>query len=185
MVVDKVGRSTGWTRGEVTATCVSRDHGYAVKVCQIRADYHSAGGDSGSPVFFKLPGDNVALVGIHHSASASGNDRYFSTLDGIEYDLGITLDVIGDSYTYPVSASIGGPDMVPPDYQCAWQAIGSGGTSPFEYKWWGALSGSSQTIWGSLSEPATLWLEVKDFLDEVDTAQVFIEVDEELEECEL
>ena len=54
-VLDKVGRSSGWTRGTVIATCV--DTGVAganppvVMLCQDFVGALSGGGDSGSPVF--------------------------------------------------------------------------------------------------------------------------------------
>jgi hypothetical protein len=66
-VVNKVGRSSGWTQGVVTAICVDADMGTYIMLCQTEADYESAGGDSGSPVFL-IPSpssDNVTLVGSH------------------------------------------------------------------------------------------------------------------------
>jgi len=65
-VLNKVGRTTGWSQGPVSRTCVntnvsgSRVH----QLCQTFVDADVAGGDSGSPVFRITSGDNVELVGI-------------------------------------------------------------------------------------------------------------------------
>lgn len=65
-VLNKVGRTTGWSQGPVSRTCVntnvsgSRVH----QLCQTFVDAAVAGGDSGSPVFEITSGDNVKLVGI-------------------------------------------------------------------------------------------------------------------------
>jgi hypothetical protein len=45
---------------------------------QIKADYGSSGGDSGSPVFEILSDKNVSLLGIHWGHDYSSGDRYFS-----------------------------------------------------------------------------------------------------------
>lgn len=65
-VLNKVGRTTGWSQGPVSRTCVntnvsgSRVH----QLCQTFVDAAVDGGDSGSPVFRITSGDNVQLVGI-------------------------------------------------------------------------------------------------------------------------
>jgi hypothetical protein len=65
-VLNKVGRTTGWSQGPVSQTCVntnvqgSRIH----QLCQTLVTAAVAGGDSGSPVFRITSGDNVTLVGI-------------------------------------------------------------------------------------------------------------------------
>jgi hypothetical protein len=65
-VLNKVGRTTGWSQGPVSRTCVntnvsgSRIH----QICQTFVDAAVAGGDSGSPVFRITSGDDVELVGI-------------------------------------------------------------------------------------------------------------------------
>ncbi|MBK8250716.1 MAG: hypothetical protein IPK85_25480 [Gemmatimonadetes bacterium] len=52
-VLDKVGRTTGWTRGEVRGTCVDMRNGMdRVRIlCQDLVTYNSDNGDSGAPVF--------------------------------------------------------------------------------------------------------------------------------------
>ena len=65
-VLNKVGRTSGWSQGPVSRTCVntnvsgSRIH----QLCQTFVDAAVEGGDSGSPVFSITSGDNVRLVGI-------------------------------------------------------------------------------------------------------------------------
>ena len=65
-VLNKVGRTSGWSQGPVSRTCVntnvsgSRIH----QLCQTFVDAAVEGGDSGSPVFRITSGDNVELAGI-------------------------------------------------------------------------------------------------------------------------
>jgi hypothetical protein len=74
-MVDKVGRTTGWTWGYVQRTCVNiaqTNNGNPVTVngsqvvmqCQFTANLDGAGGDSGSPVF-TWHGDEVTIVGLY------------------------------------------------------------------------------------------------------------------------
>ena len=83
--VNKVGRTTGWTRGNVTRTCVNvRSNGTnRVMLCQNQAAYTSAGGDSGSAVFVRTGGNNVELYGIHW-----GSGGTFSAIGEVFGELG-------------------------------------------------------------------------------------------------
>jgi len=83
----------------------------------------------------------------------------------------------------PFSAYMTGDDEIAPEEECGWQAWGSGGVPPYSYNWWGALSGSTQTIYGELSESSYLWVAITDSWSNTDTAQMFIDVDE-MHECE-
>lgn len=93
-LVQKVGRSAGWTYGNVLATCVDIDvsphFSYPStnlhSLCQIKADYGFAGGDSGSPVFQIVSGNNVTLLGIHWGND--GPDAFFSFSGFIKDHLG-------------------------------------------------------------------------------------------------
>lgn len=181
MDVDKVGRTTGWTRGEIAKTCITSDYGVAVFVCIMAAEYYAIGGDSGSPIFVPLYGNHVALAGIHFGQAPSGNNRHFSTLDGIEYDFNITLDVIGDPV--PPIASIVGPDEVNPNEDCSWEAEVQYGNSPFTYSWWGVLSGSGPYVDGSVSSSGYLYLAVSDSENEADTTQLYIDSDSQFDGC--
>ncbi len=94
-MVDKVGRTTGWTYGFVNRTCfrttVSNGSGGAVAVngktvlmrCQYRANYTSSGGDSGSPVF-DWHGSTVTLYGLNWGSGPNG--AVFSPWQGIKKD---------------------------------------------------------------------------------------------------
>jgi hypothetical protein len=82
--VNKLGRSTGRTRGEITYVCVERDVPQTdIQLrCQSLATYHSDQGDSGGPVFriTNSPNTNdVALVGLHW-----GGGGQFSPIGGIQ-----------------------------------------------------------------------------------------------------
>src|SRR5687767_1312247 len=67
-VLNKVGRTTGWSQGPVSRTCVNTNvSGSQVhQLCQTFVDANVAGGDSGSPVFGITSSTNntVELVGI-------------------------------------------------------------------------------------------------------------------------
>jgi hypothetical protein len=88
MVLNKVGRTTGWSQGPVSRTCVNTNvSGSTVhQLCQTFVDADVAGGDSGSPVFRITSGDNVQLVGILWG----GGTGYFvmSPLAAIQAELG-------------------------------------------------------------------------------------------------
>jgi hypothetical protein len=93
--VDKVGRTTGWTFGYVRHSCVDYTLAYrTILRCQQLADYGSAGGDSGSPVFriTSFSNSTAQLQGIHWGGNAQtskcDNCAVFSSIGGIEADLG-------------------------------------------------------------------------------------------------
>ncbi len=53
---------------------------------QFKADYTSAGGDSGAPVYKLTPPDGVKIVGVNWGYTV--NYSYFSPISGVIYDLG-------------------------------------------------------------------------------------------------
>jgi len=93
------------------------------------------------------------------------------------------IDVLAATALPPLSVEILGDEDVAPYEDCSWEANRSGGVPPFSYQWWGALSGSTTYVDGSLSESSYLWLAVTDSWSQTDTAQIFIAVDENYE-CE-
>jgi hypothetical protein len=93
-VVNKVGRTTGWTRGQVTRSCVNTSvSGSTVYLyCQtFVSDPGGAtvvgGGDSGSGVFTGT-GNNVTLVGLLWGGSSDNKLFVFSPLASIQQELG-------------------------------------------------------------------------------------------------
>jgi hypothetical protein len=93
--VNKVGRTTGWTRGNITRTCVntSVSGSQIMQLCQtFVSDPNGAtvvsGGDSGSGVFqIKNDGTNH-LVGILWGGSSDNKTFIFSPLKSIQDELG-------------------------------------------------------------------------------------------------
>jgi hypothetical protein len=91
---NKVGRTTGWTQGTVTRTCV--DTGVAgsniVLLCQGFVENDKAqivgGGDSGSPVFRIDGGNNVTLLGNLWGGNSSNTLFVYSPIANIESELG-------------------------------------------------------------------------------------------------
>jgi hypothetical protein len=86
--VSKVGRTTGWTRGPVSATCVNVNvNGSNItQLCQTLVSAGVGGGDSGSPAF-RGTGSNVTLLGILWGGSGS-NLFVYSPMANIESELG-------------------------------------------------------------------------------------------------
>jgi hypothetical protein len=97
-LVDKVGRTTGWTRGRVSNTCVHTGVSGTsiVLLCQtwvesIGGGAIVAGGDSGSPTFIDLDGSNATLVGGLWGGSSDGTLLVYSPIANIRSELGSTL----------------------------------------------------------------------------------------------
>jgi hypothetical protein len=87
--VNKVGRTTGWSQGAVTATCVNTNVSGSnlTELCQDFVNAAVGAGDSGSPVFAITSGTNVRLLGILWGGSGSLS-YVFSPLSNIESELG-------------------------------------------------------------------------------------------------
>jgi hypothetical protein len=87
--LDKVGRTTGWTRGQVFATCVNVLVGgtNTVRLCQDLVAGVAAGGDSGSPVFQPVGNSYGAL--LYGILWGGGTGIFaFSALENIRLELG-------------------------------------------------------------------------------------------------
>ncbi|HEY9506407.1 MAG TPA: hypothetical protein VIQ27_10575, partial [Gemmatimonadales bacterium] len=88
--VHKVGRTTGWTRGGVSATCVNVNVSGTniTQLCQTLVTAGVGAGDSGSPVFRRQSGtNNVRLVGILWGGDGT-NLYVYSPISNIEAELG-------------------------------------------------------------------------------------------------
>jgi streptogrisin C len=89
---NKVGRTTGWTQGTVTRTCVNTgvSGSNIVLLCQDFVENGSAqivaGGDSGSPVFRGT--SSVTLLGNLWGGNSSGTLFVYSPIANIERELG-------------------------------------------------------------------------------------------------
>lgn len=92
-VVNKIGRTTGWTFGPVVATCVDVNSSATQFTlwCQHIVQAGTDGGDSGSPVFTWSKGSSVKLVGILWAGGSdgAGNTIFaFSPYTAIQQELG-------------------------------------------------------------------------------------------------
>jgi hypothetical protein len=144
-ILDKVGRTTGWTYGAVEDTCTDYDFNGWVKLCSDRVDFAVQGGDSGSPVFYWNPDGSAELRGIVFGYEGFFyNDALMSDLHQIELDLG-TLSV------HAVIGNISGPTIVPANFNQMWTASVSGGKAPFTYAWYrdGSFVSSSSSYTGN------------------------------------
>jgi hypothetical protein len=87
--VNKVGRTTGWTSGQVIGTCadVNVAGETTTLLCQNVVQGASNSGDSGSPVFVNT-GTNARLVGILWGGNAAAGIFVFSPLENVATELG-------------------------------------------------------------------------------------------------
>jgi hypothetical protein len=89
-VVNKVGRTTGWSQGPVTNSCVntSVSGSNITQLCQTFVSAAVGSGDSGSPVFRITSGDQVTLVGILWGGSSDNRTFVFSPLSQVVQEFG-------------------------------------------------------------------------------------------------
>ncbi len=87
--VNKVGRTTGWTQGQVTDTCVNTGV-LGSRIVQLCQDFVSAGvgaGDSGSPVFRitnSSQTNDVLLYGILWGGNQAGTSFVYSPIANVQ-----------------------------------------------------------------------------------------------------
>jgi hypothetical protein len=93
--LNKVGRTTGWTQGNVTATCVDTNVSGSniTQLCQTFVQNPGGavvvgGGDSGSGVFRITGTSSVELDGILWGGNGSGTLFVFSPLKQVQDELG-------------------------------------------------------------------------------------------------
>ena len=89
-VVNKVGRTTGWTQGTVTNTCVNTgvSHTRIVQLCQTFVSAGVGPGDSGSDIFGLTDGSTVRLLGILWGGNSAGTQFVYSPISNVERELG-------------------------------------------------------------------------------------------------
>ena len=88
--VNKVGRTTGWTAGKITNTCVNTGVSGTniVQLCQTFVNAGVGGGDSGSDVFVVNGGSNATLAGVLWGGNSNGSQFVFSPLGNVKAELG-------------------------------------------------------------------------------------------------
>jgi hypothetical protein len=90
----KVGRTSGWTSGEVTGTCINSvvlgTLPPIIQLCQTRVDGYADSGDSGSPTFrpTNLNNGRSTLLGILWGGAVDRSSFVFSPMWGIDRELG-------------------------------------------------------------------------------------------------
>lgn len=90
--LDKIGRNSGWTWGQVLESCQATAHpdpnpnggGVVFLLCQDITNIHVVGGDSGSPIFKWFDYDHVEWAGILWGVSSRGT--WHSPVAGVESD---------------------------------------------------------------------------------------------------
>lgn len=94
--VNKVGRTTGWTRGAVSGTCVDTgvQGSTIVLLCQTFVTGSGVivqGGDSGSPVFGINQNGSATLFGVLWGGNQSGTQFVYSPIANVRSDLGALI----------------------------------------------------------------------------------------------
>lgn len=144
-LVSKVGRTSGWTQGQVTRTCVTLEN----LPCQWEALVWSEGGDSGSPMFKQSAsnGNHVALWGILWGGPAGDwTTTWYSPISGVNNDLGslaIACDPAASECYPPVYAAINGPSTIKRAGTYTWSAMANHGDGTYTYRWQERQEGSS------------------------------------------
>jgi hypothetical protein len=98
--LNKVGRTSGWTRGQVTRTCFDDSDGDRTLLCQWEAGIWSEQGDSGSPIFLDGDSEPPADVTYVHLAGllwggppGDWTITWFSVMDALDRDFGMSFRV--------------------------------------------------------------------------------------------
>jgi hypothetical protein len=91
--VNKVGRTTGWTAGNITNTCVNTgvSGSRIVQLCQTFVSAGVGGGDSGSDVFQITGGTGsttVKLAGVLWGGNSAGTQFVYSPFGNVTRELG-------------------------------------------------------------------------------------------------
>jgi len=87
--VNKIGRTTGWTAGSITNTCVNTgvQGSRVVLFCQTFVSAGVGGGDSGSDVF-QVTGSSVKLAGVLWGGNGAGTQFVYSPFGNVVSELG-------------------------------------------------------------------------------------------------
>ncbi|MDZ7779481.1 MAG: hypothetical protein U5R14_06000 [Gemmatimonadota bacterium] len=198
--VNVVGYTGGWRYGDVNQTCATYhprgkgddylgNENDIFVVCGYRAEFHSWGGDSGSPVFIISPqGNGVYITGLNFGnegciLECEHAQALFAPMGGIDADfvgdIGVTTAALQPH------ASITGPTTAAMWTYCTYDAHASGGTPPYSYQWSGLASGTGSSISFTVTQSGTLYLQVTDANLETDDAQISLTVDSSSESCPL
>jgi hypothetical protein len=88
--VNKVGRTTGWTAGAITNTCVNTgvQGTRFAQLCQTFVSAGVGGGDSGSDVFQIVSNTSVKLAGVLWGGNSGGTQFVFSPFGNVTSELG-------------------------------------------------------------------------------------------------
>jgi hypothetical protein len=118
--LNKVGRTTGWTAGNVTASCVDVNVSGSdiTQLCQDIVAAGVGGGDSGSPVFQikNLATGEVTLYGILWGGYSDGSAFVYSPIKNVQMagELGSLTTYPGESSATPTpTATSSGPTATP------------------------------------------------------------------------
>lgn len=91
-----MGKTTGWTSGNVTRSCVNHAwNGTSWLVCQVVTDYVSDRGDSGGLVFVPYASTYMMPVGIHNGKYPENlAQRVFSPWRFVDFEIGAEVGIL-------------------------------------------------------------------------------------------
>jgi hypothetical protein len=92
--MNKIGRTTGWTQGNIAQSCTNLNVAYPqipnlTLLCQETVQGTGVivgGGDSGSPVFDNIQGNNVRLTGILWGGTQDGTLWAFTAMNEVRFE---------------------------------------------------------------------------------------------------
>lgn len=190
VILEKIGRTTGWTYGDVFETCALRPSNHGHNLAQfwvLCADgVHMGGyrGDSGAPVFRVTGSTTVAAYGVVFSIDPdyTGSNQYGTYSKRTYYS---PFGAIGDEFPgatmWPlaVKVDIDGPTQINAGEEAQWSAEPTGGYAPYTYRWYknGQLVGTGSTYSTSSPWDFDLRVEMEDGHDWFDAHEMTIFVD--------
>ena len=131
MSLDKIGATSGWTYGSVTATCLDFTSGLHRVTCTTEAAIRNYEGDSGGPVLYIIgAGSGATLVDFVGLVTGRNNDTtrtYLSPYGRIVNDIGSMTFTAATSLSTP---SVSGSVLSGGEQQLTWSAVA--GASRYE-----------------------------------------------------
>lgn len=177
MPLNKMGKTSGWTNGWVTSTCVDvlsgQGSGNVWYTCQGRVyKMYAANEDSGAPVFYDhtTPYGDVELVGLAWSINATEQYTNFSPMYRIFQELGNMI--VADP---PISVNIQGPGFIGESGLYNWSANVDEAEGSVSYQW--SIKWEGTSTWNNLGTNSSQSISINN----EDNFQLRVQVDDAIE----
>ena len=169
-LVNKMGRTSGWTQGQVLRTCVS----LGSLPCQWEARVWSEPGDSGSPMFqqtgpLEPEAGRISMWGVLWGGPVNDwTTTWYAPISAVEQDLGslnFTCDPNASSCIPPPYATISGYPTIKRQGEYTYTVTPYHGDGSYTYAWercdywgqncYGLGNGTSVTLYFQSGDPIT------------------------------